>query len=185
MNDLDDLTIGKIVEESNQELEQRLEKITSSRGLLDFIIDMAGLWQVDSYPVVGIESFNGDQGKHYVFKNIVRFCKLELARRRILPLVNNEKDYLLGIIAINKLLGKTEDIKITGGVINNASTVDRRKADRDFDFISEVSGHDRPFNYNYNDYRGHNRPTNHNDINSYPSTSWGQCWPTTPTSGSH
>lgn len=142
MNNLDDLTIAKIVNESDQELERRLKNITGSHGLLDFVFDMANLWHVDSFPISGIDSFSGDQGKYYIFKNIVRFCKLELARRRILPLVNNEKDYLLGIIAVNKILGRSDDIKITGSMVNNASTKDRRESDRDFNFISAVSGHD-------------------------------------------
>ena len=105
---IDDRTLIEIISDAENKLESKLSGITSSSGLMDFIVDMSNMWSSTSFPIKGEDSFEGDTAKHYIFKNIMKLCKLELARRRVLLETKDKRQYLASVIRTNKLLTERE-----------------------------------------------------------------------------
>ena len=104
---IDDRTLIEIISDAENKLESKLSGITSSLGLMDFIIDMSSMWSSESFPIRE-DSFRGDTAKYYIFKNIMKLCKLELARRRVLLETKDKREYLASVIRANKLLTERE-----------------------------------------------------------------------------
>lgn len=105
---IDDKILIEIISDAENKLEGKLNSITSSLGLMDFIIDMSNMWNSESFPIKGEDSFDGDTAKYYIFKNIIKLCKLELARRRVLLETKDKRQYLASVIRANKLLTERE-----------------------------------------------------------------------------
>ena len=104
---ISDRTLIEIISDAENKLESKLSGITSSLGLMDFIVDMSSMWSSESFPI-GEDSFSGDTAKYYIFKNMMKLCKLELARRRVLLETKNKRQYLASVIRANKLLTERE-----------------------------------------------------------------------------
>ena len=75
---INDRTLIEIISDAENRLESKLNSITSSTGLMDMIIDLSSMWSSESFPIKGEDSFKGDIAKYYIFKNIMKLCKLEL-----------------------------------------------------------------------------------------------------------
>ena len=105
---IDDRTLIEIISDAENKLESKLNNITSSLGLMDMIVDMSSMWNSESFPIKGEDSFGGDTAKYYIFKNIIKLCKLELARRRVLLETKDKRQYLASVIRANKLLTERE-----------------------------------------------------------------------------
>jgi hydroxymethylpyrimidine/phosphomethylpyrimidine kinase len=69
---IDDRTLIEIISDAENKLESKLNGITSSSGLMDFIIQMSNMWSSESFPIKGEDSFGGDTAKYYIFKNIIK-----------------------------------------------------------------------------------------------------------------
>ena len=104
---IDDRTLIEIISDAEDRLESKLNSITTSVGLMDMIVDMSNMWSSESFPI-GEDSFRGDMAKYYIFKNIMKLCKLELARRRVLLETKDKRQYLASVIRTNKLLTERE-----------------------------------------------------------------------------
>ena len=105
---IDDRTLIEIISDAENKLESKLNGITSSMGLMDMIIDISNMWSSESFPIKGEDSFGGDTAKYYIFKNIMKLCKLELTRRRVLLETKDKRQYLASVIRTNKLLTERE-----------------------------------------------------------------------------
>lgn len=103
-----DSRLYEIMSDADTKLESRLSKIKSSTQLFDFILDMSSVWSIDSFPIGGEESFNGDKAKYFIFNKIMSMCKLELARRRIMMESRDNRQYLASIIRANKIITSSE-----------------------------------------------------------------------------
>ena len=108
---ISDNKLLELMSDAESKLEGRLSSITNSIGLMDFILDMSNMWQSDSFPIQGEESFKGDKAKFYIFRNMMKLCKLELTRRRVIVEAKDEQQYLASIIRANKLL-TNQEVKI-------------------------------------------------------------------------
>ena len=75
---INDRTLIEIISDAEDRLESKLSGITSSSGLMDMPIIMSSMWSSESFPIKGEDSFKGDTAKYYIFKNIMKLCKLEL-----------------------------------------------------------------------------------------------------------
>ena len=56
---IDDRTLIEIISDAENKLESKLSGITSSSGLMDFIIDISNMWSSNSFPIKGEDSFEG------------------------------------------------------------------------------------------------------------------------------
>ena len=105
---LPDKALFEILKDAEESFDRKLSGIRSSVGLMDFIIDMSSMWEKMSIPLLGKDNLNEDKGKLFIYKNMMKFCKLELARRRLLLEAKGEEQYLASLIRINRFLTDKE-----------------------------------------------------------------------------